>query len=288
MKLVVVIATTGRPEVLYETLRHLEEQRRKPDAVFISAATESDVPDLGKLTVRPQVLLGPRGLAAQRNTALNVVLGSSDIITFFDDDFVPADDYLEQVEVAFSKHSDYAVVHGRVVADGITGAGLTFEQGRDALALDQPDLSHEVVEDISAYGCNMSFRANLIGTNRFDERLVLYGWQEDRDFSARMLQYGRVVRLGRIRGVHLGVKGGRVSGLRFGYSQVANPVYLVRKGTMSPRAAASLVLRNLTANTLKCFHPEPWVDRRGRLRGNLLALSHVAGGRIEPEHVLKL
>jgi hypothetical protein len=48
------------------------------------------------------------------------------------------------------------------------------------------------------------------------------------------------------------------------------------------------MFRNLAANLARSFWPEAWVDRRGRLRGNLLALCHVLTGRIEPEHVLKL
>ncbi|AZO77314.1 hypothetical protein B5U98_17255 [Bosea sp. Tri-39] len=35
-----------------------------------------------------------------------------------------------------------------------------------------------------------------------------------------------------LRGVHRAVKRGRTSGLRVGYSQIANTVYLARKGTM--------------------------------------------------------
>ena len=51
--------------------------------------------------------------------------------------------------------------------------------------------------------------------------------------------------------------------------------------------ALPLMLRNLAANLVRSLRPEPWVDRRGRLRGNLLAIGHVLSGRIEPEHVLK-
>ena len=78
----------------------------------------------------------------------------------------------------------------------------------------------------------MSIRASMIGDLRFDERLVLYGWQEDIDFTSQLRQRGRVVCVSNIRGVHLGLKAGRVSGERFGYSQVVNPVYLIRKGTV--------------------------------------------------------
>jgi hypothetical protein len=97
-----------------------------------------------------------------------------------------------------------------------------------------------------------------------------------------------VVCVPEIRGVHLGLKAGRVSGDRLGYSQVVNPIYLIRKGSVPASFALPLMFRNLAANLARSFWPEAWVDRRGRLRGNLLALCHVLTGRIEPEHVLKL
>jgi hypothetical protein len=128
----------------------------------------------------------------------------------------------------------------------------------------------------------------MIGDMRFDERLVLYGWQEDIDFTSRLRSRGRVVCVAGIHGVHLGIKAGRVSGVRLGYSQVVNPVYLIRKGSVPASFALPLMARNLAANLARSFWPEAWVDRRGRLRGNLLALCHVLAGRIEPEHVLEI
>jgi hypothetical protein len=49
-----------------------------------------------------------------------------------------------------------------------------------------------------------------------------------------------------------------------------------------------MMLRNCLANLGKSLRPEPWVDRRGRLRGNLLALRDLATGRLSPERILEL
>jgi hypothetical protein len=46
--------------------------------------------------------------------------------------------------------------------------------------------------------------------------------------------------------------------------------------------------RNIAANVARSLWPESYVDRRGRLRGNLLAIAHVLLGRVEPEYILKL
>ena len=96
------------------------------------------------------------------------------------------------------------------------------------------------------------------------------------------------MRLHGLRGVHLGVKRGRVSGVRFGYSQIVNPLYLVRKGTGTGRWAANLIARNVLANAALSLRPEPHVDRRGRLKGNLIAAGHLIRGRCDPELMLRL
>jgi GT2 family glycosyltransferase len=124
----------------------------------------------------------------------------------------------------------------------------------------------------SGYGCNMAVRLAPVREHRirFDERLPLYGWQEDVDLSRRLAQFGAVVRMEAARGVHLGAKSGRGSGVRLGYSQVANPIYLARKRMGYPlRRAVNHIARNLLSNIVRSTWPESYVDRRGRLRGNL-------------------
>jgi hypothetical protein len=288
MKLVVVIPTLGRSGQVARLVRYLEGQTRVPDAVVISAPDASHValPETTRFPAWP--VFGPTGLCAQRNTALAALQGEFDIVTFLDDDFVPAEDYLAGVEAAFTANPGFAVVMGRVIRDGATTAGVDWPEALEALAAPEHDAAPEVQDRLGAYGCNMSIRSAAIGDLRFDERLVLYGWQEDVDFTSRLRSRGRVVWVPWLRGVHLGIKSGRVSGKRFGYSQVVNPVYLIRKGSLPASFALGLLARNLAANVVRSLRPEPWVDRRGRLRGNLLGILHVMTGRVAPEHALKI
>jgi hypothetical protein len=46
--------------------------------------------------------------------------------------------------------------------------------------------------------------------------------------------------------------------------------------------------RNLGANLLHAPRPEPFIDRRGRLRGNLLALGDLLRGRCDPRRILAM
>lgn len=303
MKIAVAIATSNRRALVEATVARLRLQTRTPDGIFVC------IPDVGAPTAHaPQswletaevtttgavrLLTGPQGLSAQRNRLLEELLsGRYDIVTFIDDDFLMASNYLEGVVDEFAVNPDYVVTMGRVRYDGINGTGYDFEEGVALLAraAHEPAPTGEpaIVDHPGAYGCNMSIRLGAVGHLRFDERLPLYGWQEDIDFTHQLTKRGRVVQLSRLCGVHLGFRAGRQSGLRFGYSQITNPIYLMRKGTMPLGFGAGLMFRNLASNVSRSIAPEPHIDRRGRLRGNLLALRHVLTGRIEPEFILKL
>lgn len=289
MKLAVVIPTLRRQAQVSRMLDFLKGQTRPPDEVIVSATDPSDVELPPDLPFPTRTLIGPMGASVQRNTALRCALEHFEIITFFDDDFLPAEDYLAGVVEAFRVNPDFAVVMGRVIQDGASNAGITWNDALDALARPDPKpCEAAVVDHIGAYGCNMSVRVSVVGDIRFDERLVLNGWQEDIDFSSRLRAHGRVVCVTELRGVHLGVKAGRVSGVRFGYSQVVNPIYLILKGSVPASFALPLMFRNLAANLAKSVKPEPFVDRRGRMRGNILGMAHVLRGRIEPEYALRL
>ena len=86
----------------------------------------------------------------------------------------------------------------------------------------------------------------------------------------------------------LGVKAGRTSGLRLGYSQVANPLYLVKKRSVSLRWALKLMGGNIASNIVGAVNPPPYIDRRGRLQGNLLAVGHLLSGSLDPKYINRM
>lgn len=290
MRVAVIIPTFGRRDILGKLLVHLEGQIRAPDGVVISAADAGHVPTYASQNYPLSVLIGSPGSCVQRNRALQEVMHWADIVTFFDDDFLPADRYIARLVECFETFDDVAAIMGNAAVDGARGVGLTFDEGLMALrALEASVLPDELpVDQVGTYGCNMSFRTSSIGEVRFDERLPLYGWQEDIDFSGRLRRQGRIVYVPDMLGVHLGVKSGRVSGIKFGYSQIVNPTYLIRKGSIPATFGLNLILRNVAANLLRSLWSEPDVDRRGRLKGNAIAAYHLAQGRIEPEYIQQL
>lgn len=285
LRIHVAIATVGRAALARKTIDLLAGQSRRPDGVLVVGAAEADIAGLADSPLHPEVALAARGLCRQRNRALELLAGRCDVVIFFDDDFVPSPDYLAAVEAIFEGQADVAGITGNLVGDGVRHGGFGIAQAQAMIAARTLQLDPAIIPREALYGCNMALRMADIGDLRFDEALPLYGWQEDIDFTMRLARRGRLVSTGLVSGVHLGVKGGRTSGLRLGYSQVANIVYLLRKGTMPRALARKLLWRNLASNVLRAGFPEPHVDRLGRLRGNAMALVDLVRGRIDPRRI---
>jgi glycosyltransferase involved in cell wall biosynthesis len=289
MNIVVGIATAGRREQLWRTFGELARQRRAPARVVVCPAALDDYdPACGALLACPvHVVHGPRGLTAQRNLIL-AASSDADVLVFFDDDYYPEPDYIEEVMRLFVARPEVVVATNRPLLDGAVGPGLTHDEAVQALqraASVQPEAA--LLPTYGGYGCNMALRMAPVLHHgvRFDENLPLYGWLEDIDFSRRLAAHGRIVKYTALRGVHLGTKRGRTSGLKLGYSQIANPVYMLRKGSLSFGYALKHLLRNVAKNAARALWPEPWVDRRGRLKGNCLAMLDLARGRIAPGRI---
>lgn len=289
VRLYVVVPTIGRADIARRTIATLTGQSRPPDSVLVVAVTPADVTGLDTLPLPLDIVFAPKGLCSQRNRALALLRDRADLIVFFDDDFIAAPNYLEEAERLFERESDLVGACGRMIADGVSGPGISFEAGQDLIAEDAKSSRHlEASHAMSAlYGCNMVFRCSALDGLKFDENLPLYGWQEDIDFSFRLGKRGRLIGSRVLAGVHMGVKVARSPGKRLGYSQIANPVYLLRKGTTPRKLALTLMAQNALANLVKSLAPEPHVDRRGRLHGNFLAMRDLLIGRLDPRRILE-
>lgn len=290
-RVAVVIATLGRPEAVAAVLQALEAQTLPPAVIVLSVESQRDVP--ASIPDGVSIVSGPRGLCAQRNRALDAVLPISDIVVFYDDDFVPSRFALERMARYFKQNPDVVGATGLVLADGVGKGGIDVAEAYRIVAAYDRDTAADTPVTTKpgyypAYGCNMAFRSSAVGSRRFDEALSFYGWQEDVDFSGQIRTQGRVVKTDAFAGVHCGSPASRSPGLRLGYSQVMNPVYLVHKGTMDVRHAVRQVGANFIANSVKSLYTKSEIDRRGRLKGNWLAIWDVIRGRLDPTKITKL
>lgn len=287
-RLAIIYATLGRAEILSQVVARLAVQSRQPDIVVISAVSPADTAGIDASPIRSEILYGPPGSCTQRNRAIAHVIDRADIAVFFDDDFVPDDAYLQEVVDLFEARPELAGATGRMIADGILTAGYSFKDAIAFIAADVRPRDPAVTPRTSLYGCNMAIRLATLDDLRFDEHLPLYGWLEDIELTYRLSWRGPLVTSERLAGVHMGVKRGRTSGIRFGYSQIANPIYMLRRGTIPRRLAFQRMARNLVSNIVRSARPEPYIDRLGRLRGNLLALRDFTSGQLDPVRILSL
>jgi hypothetical protein len=300
----VVVATKGRPRETRRLLDHLARQTLVPAFTVVVGADASDLEGIeGHAAVasdRGACIVSPAaGLTLQRNFGLALLerrglftaSGGRFFCAFFDDDFRPADDWLEMAAWRFRRGGAVGLT-GCVLADGIKKCGLAED---DAVAFlngsrhPEPHWASGATERElgSTYGCNMAFVDGVVRSVRFDENLPLYGWQEDRDYTGLASALGRVIYFPLCRGVHLGVRAGRVSGFKFGYSQIANPVYLMRKGTVRFEAGFRLLGRALGANVVYSLVGPKHTDYPGRLKGNVNALWDLVRLRSHPRNILR-
>jgi glycosyltransferase involved in cell wall biosynthesis len=290
VRITVIVATKGRASAVKRLLGLLEEQTRAPFIVVISATEGADIPVLEPTSLTVEYIFGPAGSCCQRNRALEKTRDRSDIVIFFDDDFAPSPTWLENCENAFMSDGSIVGMSGVVLRDGALKDEVSWAEAELLIHSAAPvrSAAPKFTRCLALYGCNMAYRVSAIGLLTFDERLVLYGWLEDLDFSRSAGRMGRLVICDAMVGVHLGIKSGRVSGRKYGYSQVVNAWYLRKKGTLTSKEAWSNIGRAILANGAKSFWSEKYIDRLGRFKGNLIGLGNLMRGRCRPEKAAEL
>ena len=297
----VVVATRGRSVETTKLLRDLEGQELQPALVVVVGASVPDLPIREPASPFPVMLIVSDrvGLTRQRNRGLvalmhaGLLIRPNHFVAFFDDDFRPAPDWLSAASAAFSADPGLAGLTGHVLADGIHGEAIGEGDAQAYLDGSEPPRPHwsrvpapRSVE--SLYGCNMAVTTAVAASCSFDDGLPLYGWQEDCDFTGQARRLGDTRIVPACRGVHLGVKSARTSGLRLGYSQVANPIRIAGRGNMTHARMLRFLAQSFLANLGKMLLGRKTVDYPGRLRGNLCALADLARGRCSPERILSL
>lgn len=286
----VVVATRGRAAEVRVLLEWLARSTRRPDCVVIVGSDPTDWAGANGGPLAPVTLVSPGpGLTRQRNQGMRHLLGQArrpDLVFFFDDDFRPDRRWIEEATAVFVAMPDVTGLTGEVLGDGARAAAIGEAIAQEIVDGWMPPQNSQARPVSRLYGCNMAVRMGVFPCARFDERLPLYGWLEDLDFSGQLA--GRLVVAQACGGVHLGSKNARVSGRRYGYSQIVNPLYLARKGTCPKGFALQLVMRALLSNALRSVRQHPLFDYRGRLAGNLRALVDMARNRAAPERILEL
>jgi GT2 family glycosyltransferase len=289
----IIIATKNRPKILAETLRSIDRQIRRGDHVYVSVSCLEDARD-GDLAQGVNVLVGPPGGSAQRNTAIRQVPLDVEYIAFFDDDVELHPSYLEHAVSFLEKNPDVVAISGIMIADG----NISREAARAFLEQDMTWMSDPSLRDRGPhhilYACNAVIRAAPLRETMFDENLPLYSYGEDYDLSLRLKRFGRVGRLSNAVGVHLQTQTARISGKRYGYAVVANNWYFIQKGVCHVAAPWSyvrfvvIVLKRLYTNLRSALSGQVQRDPWGQIQGDLLAIADIISGRSSPNRILDL
>ncbi|MCF7816551.1 MAG: glycosyltransferase [Kiritimatiellales bacterium] len=282
----IIIASLGRAKILGEAIARLDKQTKKPLQLIVVVHDKSDLPDV--LPQEAMVLFSEKGTTIQRNRGIDACSPDSDFWLFIDDDTFLHPTYLERMERIFEANPHVAGLSGNLIRNG----DVSINEA-DRLLLDyQDEGSGQALERGALYGCNFGVRASMASNIRFDERLVLYGWLEDADFSMNLGRHGGICYSPELICVHLMFQsGGRSNHVRFGFSQIMNPYYLCRKNKdVFPFAEVLKAhwLKSVPANCAGAIVGPSRKSRVQRLWGNLIAFRFLVAGRIVPEHACEL
>ncbi len=282
---VAVLASAGRPHLLENVLRDVRAQTRRVDGIVVCVPDSASAPQgVGDCVT----VYETKGLAAQRNAGMRAAPDAT-VYFFFDDDAVVRDDYVERALAHFDADRDLVGLTGNVLLDGAASEEIEPDIAVRALHDSRSETSAPTSEPVRGlYGCNFAVR-HLEDMVRFDDRLPLYSWLEDRDFSHRLSRRGRMAKVHDCVIVHLGAKsGGRMAHTRLGFTQVMNPVYFLTKRSFSVREALHEIARPVAMNLVRSLSGASRHWRRRRLRGNLIALVSILRGDIRPERMIDL
>src|SRR6516162_10225658 len=152
-ELAIIIATKGRPGILEETLKSLEQQTLPAGHIFVSVSSLDDAPR-GESAQGVTVLIGSPGGSTQRNTAIRQVPSEVKYIAFFDDDVEIHPSYLEKTVSFLEENPSVVAVSGIMLADG----DISRQEAREVLEEDRTWRNKPSLQDSGPhhvlYACN--------------------------------------------------------------------------------------------------------------------------------------
>lgn len=283
-----VIATANRREILEETIQFILSGTVVPAQIIVVGAKQEDLPRNPPACVTCHV--GCCGLTQQRNLGVSALSDNVDIAALIDDDVFVHEAYSENMLSIFDQNPNTTLVMGHILQNG----DISLSDARKLILEHQvsaKDRGRYVVTTTTwggVYGANMVMRKSFLDHTKFDERLVLYALMEDVDIGTQARKSGDVGYYFGAPCVHLRTPGGRISAKKLGFSEVMNPVYLARKGSV-PWGVVIIrrMIRQPLVNLARTIlHQDR--EKLERFKGNMIALFFVLRGKIQPEHAINV
>jgi len=276
----VVINTKGRPGVVADIVKRVQTQTRAPDHIFVVGAHPLDLAALDHDDAQLSCLISRKGRAGRLNEALDMVGSGYDHVIFFDDDYLPSRFWIERAAQLFAASPEFVAIAGENIIQHTDSHGVSLSEAQSILQwCDGLETTSQAISPRgSSYLGNIAIRGAALDKIRLDESLPFGSSLADVDFCAKISQRGRIGRAEQLNGVKIDAKTQRENGRKAGFAQIANAAYLARKGSFSRGLTFKLMTRSLAANALHSVRPEPHIDRRGRLLGNLQAFATLLHG----------
>lgn len=282
---VIIFPSVNRPEMLHESVLSAIEQSI-PCRVIVSVPGEEHVSRETLALPGVELAIGGPGLCAQRNAALRKVASRAGVVFFFDDDVEIERHYVANMLEMFARHPEVVLASGVNVGLGAPAGTLTRETAKALINRHAATAPASQIKPMRAViGCMMAFQARLIGSVAFDERLPLYGYMEDYDFSLQCKQHGELVEVENCLLVHIETSQGRMGSRRRGYSEIVNPIYIWKKKTGADFVRTMLGSLRRTVRSARRVGD---VSGRQQFLGNLMGWKAVLTGEINPEKILYL
>jgi hypothetical protein len=253
----VVIITYLRATVLRSTLTTWLTSRRKPDQFIVVDASPDagarrteilrDFTDLFAGRGSDYLVADEPSTTAQRNRAIEGL--RTDVVMFLDDESRPDPDYLDKVVEVFEldereliggvagSERDEEAVASRLrarIKDAARLMARSFPMSRrqafpPGVRLPEETKRLKLRRVRQLYGLSMSVRTSLLAAERFDERMLRYGYCEDLDLSIRLSRTHALVQRTDAFFAHDQARAGRIgANARFLIGWI-NPAYITEK-----------------------------------------------------------
>jgi GT2 family glycosyltransferase len=256
----IIVITNDRYDDLKKLISNLSSQSLLPDELIIVDSSDSrkNIDTIeNSINNTHLIRTNLKGTSVQRNIGIKNLDKKSNIVMFLDDDMILDQEYIKVISSVFEGDTE-------AVIGGLEGYLL-----QDGKLLKDKVNGDEVSYTPSLYGCNMSFRVSAIKNIYFDEKLALYGWLEDWDFSFTVSKNYKLLKCNRAYGYHMQSPKSRVNGEKLGYVQIANRYYLNKKHGL--KIDYFQFVKHLGANLIRSYK-KSYLER---FYGNVRALYNV-------------
>ncbi len=265
VKISLVVATKDRPKDLERLLGSLAAQTERPFEVVIVDASREPVERVTREFPGLRIVYlrhWPPSASAQRNAGVRACSDEADLIGFSDDDTTYEPGAFEMMHRFWESAGSEVIGASFNIRNYELPGGQRLKRSRlvEMIGLYAPTPGsvarsgwqtvisevHKTVDVQWLPTTSVVWRKDAIPVGGFDEFYDGYSYLEDLDFSYAVGRRGRLVVVADAGYRHFPSPAGRASERRFGYVEVRNRLYFVRKhGLSTPLCWLGLTLRFL-------------------------------------------